>query len=119
MQNSSDANTTFLIDIAKDSAYATSYTGSSGSPLSIFAWGAQLSQHKFVPVGNPYIKTTTAAVYGARLDHEAGYFLSVNQAQNLVPYSEDFSNRDQYVGCLLYTSPSPRDGLLSRMPSSA
>ena len=24
---------------------------------------------------------------------------------------------DQY--CLLYTSPSPRDGLLSRMPSSA
>ena len=24
-----------------------------------------------------------------------------------------------YMGCLLYTSPSPRDGLLSRMPSSA
>ena len=27
-----------------------------------------------------------------------------------------FSNSDY---CLLYTSPSPRDGLLSRMPSSA
>ena len=30
--------------------------------------------------------------------------------------------RGEYVaimGCLLYTSPSPRDGLLSRMPSSA
>ena len=26
---------------------------------------------------------------------------------------------DSYKGCLLYTSPSPRDGLLSRMPSSA
>ena len=25
----------------------------------------------------------------------------------------------QLVACLLYTSPSPRDGLLSRMPSSA
>ena len=25
----------------------------------------------------------------------------------------------QYKSCLLYTSPSPRDGLLSRMPSSA
>ena len=25
----------------------------------------------------------------------------------------------QDVDCLLYTSPSPRDGLLSRMPSSA
>ena len=24
-----------------------------------------------------------------------------------------------HKGCLLYTSPSPRDGLLSRMPSSA
>ena len=30
------------------------------------------------------------------------------------------SNIDLHVGsCLLYTSPSPRDGLLSRMPSSA
>ena len=26
---------------------------------------------------------------------------------------------DQLITCLLYTSPSPRDGLLSRMPSSA
>ena len=26
---------------------------------------------------------------------------------------------DNAKGCLLYTSPSPRDGLLSRMPSSA
>ena len=26
---------------------------------------------------------------------------------------------DNYTSCLLYTSPSPRDGLLSRMPSSA
>ena len=25
----------------------------------------------------------------------------------------------RYTICLLYTSPSPRDGLLSRMPSSA
>ena len=29
----------------------------------------------------------------------------------------DFIDRD--TACLLYTSPSPRDGLLSRMPSSA
>ena len=32
--------------------------------------------------------------------------------------SEDI-RRAQYLDCLLYTSPSPRDGLLSRMPSSA
>ena len=29
------------------------------------------------------------------------------------------SGRLGYVGCLLYTSPSPRDATLSRMPSSA
>ena len=29
-------------------------------------------------------------------------------------WDEDYAN-----SCLLYTSPSPRDGLLSRMPSSA
>ena len=28
-------------------------------------------------------------------------------------------NVKEYDSCLLYTSPSPRDGLLSRMPSSA
>ena len=27
--------------------------------------------------------------------------------------------QQEYNNCLLYTSPSPRDGLLSRMPSSA
>ena len=44
------------------------------------------------------------------------------------PFGEDGQLQEQleklkipYVGtsCLLYTSPSPRDGLLSRMPSSA
>ena len=29
------------------------------------------------------------------------------------------SRPGHFTGCLLYTSPSPRDGLLSRMPSSA
>ena len=29
------------------------------------------------------------------------------------------ANEYELIGCLLYTSPSPRDGLLSRMPSSA
>ena len=28
-------------------------------------------------------------------------------------------SRDKYITCLLYTSPSPRDATLSRMPSSA
>ena len=31
----------------------------------------------------------------------------------------DILDNDEYTGCLLYTSPSPRDATLSRMPSSA
>ena len=34
-------------------------------------------------------------------------------------HDEIFRARHIYKICLLYTSPSPRDGLLSRMPSSA
>ena len=33
--------------------------------------------------------------------------------------SKIYYDRSQVDSCLLYTSPSPRDGLLSRMPSSA
>ena len=37
-----------------------------------------------------------------------------------VQHLDHFGNHiDIYRICLLYTSPSPRDGLLSRMPSSA
>ena len=35
-------------------------------------------------------------------------------------YFAEPTTKDELVSfCLLYTSPSPRDGLLSRMPSSA
>ena len=34
-------------------------------------------------------------------------------------YFLSFEDLDKVLGCLLYTSPSPRDATLSRMPSSA
>ena len=37
----------------------------------------------------------------------------------LVQVERGWSLPGSYTTCLLYTSPSPRDGLLSRMPSSA
>ena len=37
-----------------------------------------------------------------------------NLADEILAYS-----LERLKSCLLYTSPSPRDGLLSRMPSSA
>ena len=36
-----------------------------------------------------------------------------------VLYYGVFANNAKYRNCLLYTSPSPRDATLSRMPSSA
>ena len=33
--------------------------------------------------------------------------------------TEELHELQEYVGCLLYTSPSPRDNRVSRMPSSA
>ena len=48
---------------------------------------------RFQALQNTYIKVKSLSVIRAELDYNNG--------------------------CLLYTSPSPRDGLLSRMPSSA
>ena len=45
---------------------------------------------------------------------------SWNRISNLNSFSKDiFSKREDLNPCLLYTSPSPRDATLSRMPSSA
>ena len=54
---------------------------------------------------------------GSILSSEAGE----NDRPNILYIMSD-DHTSQAVGaygCLLYTSPSPRDGLLSRMPSSA
>ena len=48
--------------------------------------------------------------------------LSTGKGSKIVPFSSveyPHSLGLLYTACLLYTSPSPRDGLLSRMPSSA
>ena len=52
----------------------------------------------------------TGAEVGLSEQHGYNYLMEqVNAAQTAA----------KEIGCLLYTSPSPRDGLLSRMPSSA
>jgi len=47
--------------------------------------------------------------------HEIGHYRYATHNEDFVLYTEWIRART----CLLYTSPSPRDGLLSRMPSSA
>ena len=43
----------------------------------------------------------------------------MRQAGRYLPEFREIRKSNQNFICLLYTSPSPRDGLLSRMPSSA
>ena len=58
-----------------------------------------------------------------KLDHRAGILMAVFVVVYIIMvgglyfYSKNIIMKD--LVCLLYTSPSPRDGLLSRMPSSA
>ena len=40
-------------------------------------------------------------------------------SQAILQLDNDNGEWSRFDACLLYTSPSPRDGLLSRMPSSA
>ena len=44
---------------------------------------------------------------------------SKSNLENLPKTAAFFSEKDEVVNCLLYTSPSPRDLSTSRMPSSA
>ena len=46
-------------------------------------------------------------------------FDSVGIMDSYFPKADFFVEFERFDSCLLYTSPSPRDGLLSRMPSSA
>ena len=56
--------------------------------------------------------------WSKKIQAEVAGFDGFNFELNLIKGSDD-SFYVQSKNCLLYTSPSPRDGLLSRMPSSA
>mgnify|MGYP003310065893 CR=1 FL=1 len=79
------------------------------SQLDLINW---MNNRHFDRIGDPEIKTRIEAF-------ELGYSM-----QSSVPGLMDISKEPKkvhelYGTCLLYTSPSPRDATLSRMPSSA
>ena len=67
---------------------------------------------KKVPVIAPLGLDENNQTYNINADTAAGFIAKKIEARRLIIMSD-------VEGCLLYTSPSPRDGLLSRMPSSA
>ena len=54
----------------------------------------------------------------ALLQHLDEAIVQAGARAKIIPLNKRFQINNGYI-CLLYTSPSPRDGLLSRMPSSA
>src|SRR5665647_1157537 len=69
--------------------------------------GNMLPDMCWLPVTHPHFEVRSVSYIRRKLD------LSLNKHRR--------HELDQFIvsPCLLYTSPSPRDGLLSRMPSSA
>ena len=65
---------------------------------------------------NPFISFDNRKKLEKRLA-EVFDFIPKNEVKKAV--RAGYEEQDRYRLCLLYTSPSPRDGLLSRMPSSA
>ena len=64
----------------------------------------------------------SGAFGGARAGIQEAQFMNqgaANRAQLQAQLLNQGFQQAQQAACLLYTSPSPRDGLLSRMPSSA
>ena len=73
---------------------------------------ATLGYRVMKTIGEKIVKLTPSKGFAAQL---AAALTVVLASQLNMPVSTTHT----LVGCLLYTSPSPRDGLLSRMPSSA
>ena len=71
--------------------------------------GDDLPVYKAIPGGSCY----NVAIAAARQGQEVAYItpISKDSLGNILAH--------RLETCLLYKSPSPRDGLLSRMPSSA
>ena len=73
----------------------------------------------YVPAELPSFSSEQIASWSGLAYHELAYEILLPFVSDCIP-AEDFKAiLIQTYACLLYTSPSPRDGLLSRMPSSA
>ena len=83
-----------------------------GAQTAVAASAAPLTQLKVLKVASPScgVENIDEGQTRTRCDHNG---------PNITVYVLEVGyGREAHV-CLLYTSPSPRDGLLSRMPSSA
>ena len=95
----------FLLTIFALNASATNIDPSNNG--SRFIWGVNVGWIDLVPSQGSGVTVSGTALTGMAWGENVGWI-------DLAPVGGGVTN-----DCLLYTSPSPRDGLLSRMPSSA
>ena len=53
------------------------------------------------------------------IEHDGEEYIQSQKMEDHIKIANELLKKGNAYNCLLYTSPSPRDGLLSRMPSSA
>ena len=85
---------------------------------------AALEDYGLVPIeanvsGTPVVCYGAGGVLDTQVPGKTGVFFNRQSPASLKQALLEFETIDWDYICLLYTSPSPRDGLLSRMPSSA
>ena len=89
--------------------------------LEPYPWLDYHQQYDFIliiPASNePDLLTTIASLEDCHYDTDYAVVLLINESEQCTG-EQSRVNRQSY-DCLLYTSPSPRDATLSRMPSSA
>ena len=94
--------------------YGEFFHNTCGKPLNVTIGAQAISTDRNACMSISVGLGTT--VFGSTLGISSGnfkdYFGTTGPGANPTGFNTTF-------GCLLYTSPSPRDGLLSRMPSSA
>ena len=85
--------------------------------------GSSAPEESANTMGAPNLNPEESPEVESVLNTSQGSLLEVNpEKEGCIPETETGEisvDAEMASDCLLYTSPSPRDGLLSRMPSSA
>ena len=137
-----------FVGIVPGSLAVQNFVGNGSAPTANAVWEGDTTQSLITATGPLEVDDTFEIVFTVTIDPDAGGTSSTgleNQATstgaaldengnplvdatgNPITATDDSDNGTDPTGengeddmdCLLYTSPSPRDGLLSRMPSSA